>query len=387
MSASPSAWLSSGELVTDSPENTSEWPWTDGPTQETCSDDDDHFGYESYLAVAIYLTLLGLMAIGGNSIAIITFVRKKEFRNKEHNSLLLNMAIADLGVSIFAYPSTTVSGYAGKWMLGDVGCTIFGFLCFTFSLVTEGTLCAISVYRFIVICKPQHAYLLTHRRTMYVILGTWVYALLFTIPPLVGVSYYTYEPIRLICSLNWKLQYPGEIAYTALTIVFCYIANVWIMGYCYFKIFSKSTNLKFGALASEKAKKAVKSDILKAARMCLAMVVSYLFVWTPYAVSSTWNVFVDGDLPVLATVLPSLFAKTSCMLNPIIYTCCNSKFRQAVSKSLRRRGCLNKQVNPLDTAQMVRRKRRSDVELAAEGMAMKAVPPSKATGDGQSSSC
>ncbi|XP_066277997.1 visual pigment-like receptor peropsin [Branchiostoma lanceolatum] len=386
MSASPSAWLSSGELFTDSPENTSEWPWTDGPTQETCSDD-DHFGYESYLAIAIYLTLLGLMAIGGNSIAIITFVTEKEFRKKEHNILLLNMAIADLGVSIFGYPSSTVSGYAGRWLLGDVGCTMYAFLCFTFSLVSMFTLCAVSVYRYIVICKPQYAYMLNHRRTMYVTLGTWVYALLFSIPPLVGVSFYTYEPIRIICSLNWKLQYPGEMAYTAVTITFCYVANVWIMGYCYFNIFSKSTNLKFGALASEKAKKAVKRDILKAAMMCLTMVVSFLIAWTPYAVSSTWNVLVYGDLPVLATILPSLFSKLSCMMNPIIYTCCNTKFRQAVSKSLRRLGCLHKQVTPLDTAQMVRRKRRSNVEPAAGGMAMNAVPPSMATGDRQSSSC
>ncbi|CAH1258295.1 OPN4 [Branchiostoma lanceolatum] len=205
MSASPSAWLSSGEFFTDSPENSSEWPWTDGPTDTTLR----HYQfvtYEGYLASAVYLTLTGTIGFLGNVIAITVFLTEKEFRQKEHNSLVLNLAIADFSICVFAYPSSTISGYAGRWLLGDVGCTIYGFLCFTFSMVSMVTLCAVSVYRYIVICKPQYdliakffsppAYLLTHRRTMYVIPGIWLYALLFTIPPLVGVNRYTFEPLR-----------------------------------------------------------------------------------------------------------------------------------------------------------------------------------------------
>ncbi|XP_078587021.1 visual pigment-like receptor peropsin [Branchiostoma floridae x Branchiostoma japonicum] len=391
MNASPSSWLPSGELFTDSPENSSEWPWTDGPTQESCSDDEsvDPIGYHAYLAVAIYLTLLGIVAVGGNVMAIIVFVTEKEFRKKEHNSLLLNMALADLGVSIFGYPASTVSGYAGRWVLGEVWCVIYAFVCYTFSMVTMNTLCAISIYRYIVMCTPQYAHLLTHRRTMYVILVTWLYSLVFTVPPLVGVNYYTFEPIRIICSLNWNVRYPGETAYTVLTIFFGYVVYVVIMGYCYCKIYFKSKNLKFGALASDKAKKAVRKDILKASLMCMTMVVSFLIAWTPYAVSSTWDILTEEDLPIIATILPSLFAKSSCMMNPIIYTCCNGKYRQAALKSFRRLGCFNKQVNPLNTEQpqAVRRRRCSAVGPADQGMAMNAIPPSRATNDRQSSSC
>nr|AWU78803.1 Go opsin [Branchiostoma lanceolatum] len=349
MSASPSAWLSSRELFTDSPENSSEWPWTDGPTDTTLR----HYQfvtYEGYLASAVYLTLTGTIGFLGNVIAITVFLTRKEFRQKEHNSLVLNLAIADFSICVFAYPSSTISGYAGRWLLGDVGCTIYGFLCFTFSMVSMVTLCAVSVYRYIVICKPQFAYLLTHRRTMYVIPGIWLYALLFTIPPLVGVNRYTFEPIRVSCSLDWKVQYPGEKVYIAAVIIFVYVLNVSTMCFCYFNIIYKSANLKFAALASEKTRKAAKKDIWRTSMMCLTMVVSFLIAWTPYAVSCTWDILSDEDLPILATILPTMFAKASCMMNPIIYACCSKAFRQAAATSFRRLGCWSRQNAPTQVA-------------------------------------
>ncbi|XP_035671777.1 rhodopsin, G0-coupled-like [Branchiostoma floridae] len=345
MNASPSSWLPSGELFTDSPENSSEWPWTDGPTDTAWHHHQtvDPVTYGGYLASAVYLTITGLIAFVGNIFAIIVFLTEKEFRKKEHNSFALNLAIADLSVCVFAYPSSTISGYAGEWMLGDVGCTIYGFLCFTFSLTSMVTLCAISVYRYIVICKPQYAHLLTHRRTNYVILGIWLYALVFSVPPLFGVNRYTYEPIKVTCSLDWNVQHVGETIYTAAVIIIVYVLNVSIMCFCYFNIIFKSANLKFAALASEKTRTAAKKDIWKTSMMCLAMVVSFLIAWTPYAVSSTWDILTEEDLPIIATILPTMFAKSSCMMNPIIYSCCNGKFRQAALKTFSKVGSSNKQ--------------------------------------------
>nr|BAC76019.1 opsin [Branchiostoma belcheri] len=386
MNASPSSWLSSGEFFTDSPENSSEWPWTDGPTDTTWRHHQsvDSVSYEGYLASAIYITLTGLIAFFGNVITITVFLTEKEFRKKQQNGFVLNLAIADLSVCVFAYPSSAIAGYAGRWVLGDVGCTIYGFLCFTFALVSMVTLCVISIYRYILICKPQYAHLLTHRRTVYVIIGTWLYALVFTVPPLVGVKRYTYEPMQITCSLDWNVQHPGEKAYIAAVLVIVYVLQVLIMCFCYFNIIFKSANLKFAALASEKTKMAAKKDTWKTSVMCLTMVVSFLIAWTPYAVSSTWDILSAEDLPIIATILPSLFAKSSCMMNPIIYACCNTKFRQAAVKSFRKLCGMCKQKVPLSTPQVVLAMQRnteftSTVEPTGQAFPMRVLPSISAT--------
>ncbi|XP_078663176.1 uncharacterized protein LOC144906607 [Branchiostoma floridae x Branchiostoma belcheri] len=380
MDTSPSSWLPGGEFFTDSPENSSEWPWTDGPTDTGWRHHQsaDPVGYEGYLASAIYLTLTGLIALPGNVIAITVFLTEKEFRKKQQNSFVLNLAIADFSVCVFAYPSSTIAGFAGGWVLGDVGCTIYGFLCFTFSLTSMVTLCAISVYRYIVICKPQYAHLLTHRRTNFVIIGIWLYALVFTVPPLVGVNRYTYEPMHITCSLDWNVQYPGETAYLAAVLVIVFVLQVLIMCFCYFNIIVKSANLKFAALANERTKKAAKKDTWKTSMMCLTMVVSFLIAWTPYAVSSTWDILSEEDLPIIATILPSMFAKSSCMMNPIIYSCCSNKFRQAAAKSFRRLGCMRKQSVPPSPAELRNTVLEFTAEPACQAIPMSALPSSSA---------
>lgn len=71
-------------------------------------------------------------------------------------------------------------------------------------------------------------------------------------------------------------------------------------------------------------------------QMCVVMTFSFIIAWTPYAVESLWmsqsSVFVG---PVSST-LPTMLAKSSCMMNPLIYLTSSSTFRRDVVKLLRR---------------------------------------------------
>lgn len=70
-------------------------------------------------------------------------------------------------------------------------------------------------------------------------------------------------------------------------------------------------------------------------QMCVAMTCVFLIAWTPYAVWSLWmtkGTFVAGPI---SSTLPTMLAKSSCMMNPLVYLTSSSTFRRDVFKILR----------------------------------------------------
>ncbi|XP_019615173.1 PREDICTED: visual pigment-like receptor peropsin [Branchiostoma belcheri] len=281
-----------------------------------------------HMAIAIYLTIVGIVAVVGNGLAISVFLKEKQFRGKEHNILLLNLAVSDLAIAVFGYSFTVIASYARQWLFGHVWCVLDGFICFTCAMSSMNTLCVISVYRYIIICKPQYACRLTQSFTVHVIVGIWVYALVWTVPPLFGWSSYSMLPFGTSCAIDWYVSSVSDALYVSLCLLGCYVLHITVMAFCYIRVIRRMDSMRFAALASEEARQVVKKDKRKNIIMCLSMVVAFLAVWTPYAVSSTWAIF-QRHLPIMALFIPTMCAKSSCMLNPIIYTAFNQRFRKA----------------------------------------------------------
>ncbi|XP_078662839.1 visual pigment-like receptor peropsin [Branchiostoma floridae x Branchiostoma belcheri] len=281
-----------------------------------------------HMAIAIYLTIVGIVAVVGNGLAIGVFLKEKQFRGKEHNILLLNLAVSDLAIAVFGYSFTVIASYARQWLFGHVWCVLDGFICFTCAMSSMNTLCVISVYRYIIICKPQYACRLTQSFTVHVIVGIWVYALVWTVPPLFGWSSYSMLPFGTSCAIDWYVSSVSDALYVSLCLLGCYVLHITVMAFCYIRVIRRMDSMRFAALASEEARQVVKKDKRKNIIMCLSMVVAFLAVWTPYAVSSTWAIF-QRHLPIMALFIPTMCAKSSCMLNPIIYTAFNQRFRKA----------------------------------------------------------
>ena len=69
------------------------------------------------------------------------------------------------------------------------------------------------------------------------------------------------------------------------------------------------------------------------------LTVVFVIVWTPYAVVSFWTAFGDASkVSRIAASSAAVFAKTSSMWNPIIYTFLNPRFRSALYKMWCTRG-------------------------------------------------
>ncbi|KAH9489166.1 Rhodopsin, G0-coupled [Bulinus truncatus] len=286
-----------------------------------------------FLTAAIYLTTIGSIAIFGNTLVLTVIIGDKNLRSKPHNLLLISLAVCDIGVLFCGYPFTIISGYSKRWIFNDTTCKFAGFFSFFLSQTNMNTLVAVCVYRYILICQPGKAFILTKTFTVYIIIGTWFYGFFWTVLPLVGWGSYGLEPFLISCSLDWARDDFSNVTYMIATIIFCYLLHVVIMVNCYRRI-SKTVH----DLAERDRERGRRifcfedmvyqtkvADDQQVTRMCFLVVLVFVGVWTPYSVVCTIHIFYN--LPAAVTALPTFCAKAGCMVNPLIYFLTNKAFR------------------------------------------------------------
>ncbi|XP_055889746.1 opsin-5-like [Biomphalaria glabrata] len=294
-----------------------------------------------FLAIAIYLTTIGIIAIFGNSLVLTVLLGDESLRRKPHNLLLISLAVCDLGVLLGGYPFTIISGYSQRWVFDDLTCKFAGFWTFFLSLTSMNTLVAVCVYRYIMICAPGKAFILTRSFTLYVIIGTWFYGFFWTALPLMGWGSYGLEPFLISCSLDWANDNFSNVTYMVATILFCYILHVVVMISCYRKI--SKTVRELAERDRERCRRIVSfedmvhlskvADDQQVTKMCFLVVLVFVGIWTPYALVCAVHIFYS--LPLAATALPTMCAKLGCMINPMVYFLSNKGFRNKTLRMLR----------------------------------------------------
>ncbi|KAK7066577.1 hypothetical protein SK128_007734, partial [Halocaridina rubra] len=294
----------------------------------------------------------------GNSTFVVVLRRRLRSITDGQTILMLNMAFCDLGISITGYPYTTVSAYMGRWVFGDIMCQLYGFLCFTLNEVQMNTLVVIAIFRYVSVCRPQFKHLLTASLAKRCLMLVWLYCLLWTVAPLLGWSRYVQEPFSVSCSTDWHDRSFAGIAYSVCLCLFCYLTQVAILILCYYKILSKSRQLqlrppetdpKLYVYGDEESLKGIKcckhyvcvcessfkNGVEKHVLMMnILMVLSFIVFWTPYAIVSLISMY-NADLSAFWYVFPTVFAKTSCMMNPIIYGVSHKLLRREFCRFLR----------------------------------------------------
>ena len=66
-------------------------------------------------------------------------------------------------------------------------------------------------------------------------------------------------------------------------------------------------------------------------QMSFILIVAFFVAWSPYAVLCLWTIFAEpSTVPPFLTLIPPLFAKSSTVINPLIYFLTNPKLRAAI---------------------------------------------------------
>ncbi|XP_076095442.1 rhodopsin, G0-coupled-like [Mytilus galloprovincialis] len=307
-----------------------------------------------YLAVASYLVILGIIAILANSFVIFVLLKGEVSYYRIHKKLLLNIAIADLMLSLIAFPFFASSSFANRWLFSDIGCTFAGFWIFLLAQNDMNTHAAIAVYRYIIICQPSYEYYLKRKNASLYILGTvWGHTLLFTGLPLVGWSRYQQEAFGTSCTIAWDDNRPAELAYNIVIIIACYCVHVVIFIFCYYKIINEFSSAK-RCLARLREEVITDRETLRLELMLkyhkvmtyrkvtvasLAMVAAFMIAWTPYAILGAYVMY-DTNVPAWVLLTPTMFAKSSTVLSPLSCALFSGSFRTAAKQLF----CKNEEV-------------------------------------------
>ncbi|XP_045029547.1 melanopsin isoform X1 [Daphnia magna] len=232
---------------------------------------------------------------------------------------------------------------------------------------------------------------LGHCRAVFLLASIWTYSLAVTCPPLFGWGRYDREAAHISCSVNWESKMDNNRLYIVYMFAFGLFVPLAVIVISYvsiLRVVKKTKEMRRKTQAAVTGYKHESQQVITARTtsrnhpvnrrqsrrvirnvqkmsstdaaekrvtvMVACMVGAFLTAWTPYSILALFETFTGemglpsngnfswqgngNELRYVGTIspgfatIPSLFAKTSAVLNPLIYGLLNTQFRAAWDK-------------------------------------------------------
>uniref|UniRef100_A0A8C3G183 Teleost multiple tissue opsin 2a n=1 Tax=Cyclopterus lumpus TaxID=8103 RepID=A0A8C3G183_CYCLU len=206
-----------------------------------------------------------------------------------------------------------------RWLYGRHGCMWYGFVNSCFGIVSLVSLAGLSYERYstLMVCNKRVS---DYRKPLLAVGGSWLYSVVWTVPPLLGWSSYGLEGAGTSCSVTWTERSSGSHSYIICLFVFCLGVPVVVMVYCYSRLLLAVRQV--GHIRRTAARRREFHILF----MVVTTVVCYLLCWMPYGVIAMMATFGrPGAVSPITAVVPSILAKSSTVINPVIYILMNKQ--------------------------------------------------------------
>ncbi|KAI4882169.1 hypothetical protein NFI96_021726 [Prochilodus magdalenae] len=284
--------------------------------------------------VAACLGIIFTLGFLNNFLVLMLFTRFHVLRTPI-NLLLLNISVSDMLVCVFGTPFSFAASVRGRWLIGAHGCRWYGFANTLFGVVSLASLAILSYERYCSTLCGSRVGVLNHRKVRMSVVGCWVYSLIWTVPPLFGWSGYGPEGPGTTCSVRWALRTPGSRAYIICLFVFCLILPLLTIIFCYGKILATVYGVREPCFLQPRDERG--GDVFEVwlRAVCVRCVyrVRERGVWcevcTELRERGWWWVGCvpsPGAVSPTASIVPSVLAKSSTVLNPVIYVLFDKQF-------------------------------------------------------------
>ncbi|CAK6957189.1 pinopsin-like [Scomber scombrus] len=286
-----------------------------------------------HTAAAVFLGFILVLGFLGNFLVLVVFSRFPGLRTPA-NLLLINISVSDMLVCICGTPISFAASVRGRWLTGSYGCRWYGFsnaLCGVVSLVS---LSLLSFERYLIVLHSSRSDCSQYRRARLAVAASWLYSLVWTLPPLLGWSSYGPEGPGTTCSVEWHQRSAAARSYISCLFVFCLLLPLMLMLFCYGRILLAVRKVARQVTRSKQSSAERREVCILV--MVVSMVTGYLLCWMPYGVVAMLSSFGrNGVVPPAASLIPSLLAKTSTVLNPVIYVLLNKQFSRCFLHMIR----------------------------------------------------
>ncbi|XP_049646346.1 melanopsin [Suncus etruscus] len=297
----------------------------------------------AYYTLGTVILLVGLTGMLGNLTVIYTFCRSRSLRTPA-NMFIINLAVSDFLMSFTQAPVVFASSLYKRWLFGEAGCEFYAFCGALFGITSMMTLTAIALDRYLVITRPLASIgVVSKRRAALVLLGIWLYALTWSLPPFFGWSAYVPEGLLTSCSWDYMRFTPSFRAYTLLLFCFVFFLPLLVIIYCYIFIFKairetgqalQTFRVREGGCEFPQQQQRLQNE-WKMAKIILLVILLFVLSWAPYSTVALLGFagYAHVLTPYVNSV-PAVIAKASAIHNPIIYALTHSKYRMAIAQHL-----------------------------------------------------
>ncbi|XP_061095728.1 parapinopsin-like [Conger conger] len=273
-----------------------------------------------HLVVAVCLGFIGTFGFLNNLIVLILFFRYKILRSPI-NCLLVNISVSDLLVCVLGTPFSFAASTQGRWLIGPGGCVWYGFINACLGIVSLISLAVLSYERYCTMIGPTQADGTNYRKVGVGIAISWGYSIAWTVPPLFGWSKYGPEGPGTTCSVDWATKTANNISYILCLFTFCLILPFLVIVFSYGKLLHGIKQVSRINIAISRKRE---QHVLV---MVITMVICFLLCWLPYGIMALLATFSrPGLVTPEVSVIPSILAKFSTFINPIIYIFMNKQF-------------------------------------------------------------
>ncbi|XP_022793944.1 tyramine/octopamine receptor-like [Stylophora pistillata] len=182
---------------------------------------------------AASMVIIILVALGGNLLILAAIYIDKTLQTIT-NVFIINLACADLLLTMIGMPFTLASSITYDWIFGNKWCKVNGMANSLFCIASILTLAAVSIDRYCAILYPfKYGTWITNKVAAGMITYIWFHALLMACLPLTDWTQYTFIRSESICTVEWGYS----ISYTIFLFSVCFFLPLAVMMVTYLKIF------------------------------------------------------------------------------------------------------------------------------------------------------
>ncbi|XP_066941474.1 rhodopsin-like [Macrobrachium rosenbergii] len=296
-----------------------------------------------YNLIAVWMVVMGLLAVGGNFVVIWVFMCTKSLRSPA-NMYVVSLAFSDFGMMLTMCPPILVNCYYQTWSFSDVACQIYGMLGSSFGTASIWAMVFITLDRYNVIVKGLSATPLTPKGAVLRIFFVWAQTFFWGVLPLFGFCRYVPEGNMTACGTDYLSEDLWSHIYLYLYSVDCYIFPLFLIIYCYSFILKavathekqmREQAKKMGVKSLRNDPEAKKtSNECRLAKVALTTVSLWFIAWTPYFIINMAGLLYKPMVTPLFSIWGSVFAKANAVYNPIVYAISHPKYRAAMEKKI-----------------------------------------------------
>ena len=289
--------------------------------------------WSSIEAACLVFVLIG--ALFGNVILFYIVAKLRALQTKA-NVFILNLAAADLLVTVFNVPVTCVAVIAEDWILGKTVCLMTGFITLLTFVASCMALSMISINRYHAIVHwSSYENIYKRRKCALYVCITWSITIVLSLPPFFGWAKFDYDPAQSYCFAEWT----SSKSYTIFMISVCLLVPLSVMSYCYSNIirFHKESGRRVMAetimsrddefhVRDPDSRRQPKHKHLT--RTIVTLIAVFALCWSPFAFIIIVQVFSSTHVPRAVDFASLILGYLNSFFNVIVYNITNRRIRQ-----------------------------------------------------------